>query len=477
MSKTHSPVRFLIVFALFICACVLPAQQRVDTAQPLRVDESVMASRLTKQVPPVYPPLANSARVQGSVVLVIRIGKDGSVSDAKLVRGHPLLVRAAVEAVKQWQYSPFLVEGAPVEVTTTVTVPFNLGDNKTPDVSNTPTPSGSNTVPADRWPIPQTAEDFVRRGYQYMRERKYSQAIDDSNQALKMNVDYLPALRLRAMANYGAKNYDAAIKDYSAILEKFPNWPEIHIYRGLAYSYSGHHDLALPDYTKAIELDAYVANPYNARGWAYLDMGEYDKALPDLNRAIELLPEFVRAYENRAKLFDKTNDLRSELADLDMILRISPSSQWAKGQRDEVLRRLGSADIKQERERKAAETSSPQDVTWTDPSTGLMWTKQDNGIGINWNQANKYCHDMTVGGFHNWRLPTIDELSAVYDPTQNVGGYHIKGGIRLGLCCMWSSSTGLDSGQVWLLHFMSGGRVSGRLDYTFRVLCVRNPQK
>ena len=475
MSKAHSAGRVPIVFCLSMWACMLPGQQTLDTAQPVRVDESVMANKLTKQIPPLYPPLANSARIQGSVVLTVHIGKDGSVSDTKLVRGHPLLVSAAVEAVKQWQYSPFLVQGEPVEVITTVTVPFNLADVKTPDVSNTPTTSGSNALPAEQWPIPKTAEDFVRRGYQYMRERKYREAIDDSNAALKMIVDYLPALRLRATANYGAKNYDAAIKDYSAILESSPNWPEIHTYRGLAYSYSGHHELALPDYTKAIELDPYVANPYNARGWAYLEMGEYDKAVPDLNRAIELLPEFVRAYENRAKLLDKTNDLQSELADLDMILRISPSSQWAKGQRDEVLRRIGSARA-QERE-KAAETKSPQDLMWTDPSTGLMWTKEDNGIGVSWDQAKKYCSDMRVRGFSDWRLPTIDELSAIYDPTQNVDGYHIKGGIRLGLCCTWSSSTGLDSGQVWLLHFIGGGRVSGRRDYPFRVLCVRGLEK
>ncbi len=124
-----------------------------------------------------------------------------------------------------------------------------------------------------------------------------------------------------------------------------------------------------------------------------------------------------------------------------------------------------------------AKMSLPQDVTWTDPGTGLMWTKEDNGSRINWNEANQYCRDMKVKDYSDWRLPTIEELSGIFDKTQNVGGYHIKGGIHLSLCCEWSSSTGLDSNQRWLLHFMGGGRVSGRLDYTFPVLCVRNAAK
>jgi len=124
-----------------------------------------------------------------------------------------------------------------------------------------------------------------------------------------------------------------------------------------------------------------------------------------------------------------------------------------------------------------AEMRLPQDVIWRDPGTGLMWTKEDNGSRINWNEANQYCRDMKVKDYSDWRLPTIEELSWIFDKTQNVGGYHIKGGIHLSLCCEWSSSTGLDSNQRWLLHFMGGGRVSGRLDYTFPVLCVRNAAK
>lgn len=149
----------------------------------------------------------------------------------------------------------------------------------------------------------------------------------------------------------------------------------------------------------------------------------------------------------------------------------------------QVTSGYGVFDSRKELEAKGAhgdsmvEMSLPQDVTWTDPGTGLMWTKEDNGSKINWNEANQYCRARKVNDYSHWRLPTIEELSGIFDKTQNVGGYHIKGGIHLSLCCEWSSSAGLDSNQRWLLHFIGGGRVSGRLDYAFPVLCVRNAAK
>ncbi len=57
---------------------------------------------------------------------------------------------------------------------------------------------------------------------------------------------------------------------------------------------------------------------------------------------------------------------------------------------------------------------------WTDPATGLTWTKADNGSDVNWNQANDYCSNLRLGGYSGWRLPTIDELEGIYDPSQRI---------------------------------------------------------
>jgi protein TonB len=81
---------------------------------------------LIQKIEPQYPPLARAARVQGEVVLSAIIDSNGQINNLQLVSGHPMLVPAAIAAVKQWRYKPYLLNGQPVEVETTITVIFSL---------------------------------------------------------------------------------------------------------------------------------------------------------------------------------------------------------------------------------------------------------------------------------------------------------------------------------------------------------------
>ena len=74
---------------------------------------------------PNYPPLARQARIQGQVVLQAVISKEGTIQNLQLISGHPMLAPAAIEAVKQWRYKPYLLNGEPVEVDTQVVVNFS----------------------------------------------------------------------------------------------------------------------------------------------------------------------------------------------------------------------------------------------------------------------------------------------------------------------------------------------------------------
>jgi len=98
-------------------------------AAPARIKQggNVQSAKLVNMVRPLYPPLAKQARISGSVLLHAIIAKDGSVIQLEVVQGHPLLVQAALDAVRQWRYQPTLLNGDPVEVDTTVTVVFSLG--------------------------------------------------------------------------------------------------------------------------------------------------------------------------------------------------------------------------------------------------------------------------------------------------------------------------------------------------------------
>jgi len=82
---------------------------------------------LVRKVIPMYPPIARAARISGVVRLIGIIGKDGSIQNLEIVSGHPMLARAALEAVRQWVYKPTLLNGIPVEVTAPIEVNFTLG--------------------------------------------------------------------------------------------------------------------------------------------------------------------------------------------------------------------------------------------------------------------------------------------------------------------------------------------------------------
>src|SRR6476661_4754767 len=96
------------------------------TASRIRQGGSVQAALLVNKVQPVYPPLARQTRIAGTVRLHAIISKSGSVESLEVLSGHPLLVRAAMDAVQQWKYKPTLLNGEPVEVDTTIDVIFSL---------------------------------------------------------------------------------------------------------------------------------------------------------------------------------------------------------------------------------------------------------------------------------------------------------------------------------------------------------------
>ena len=96
------------------------------TPQRIRVGGQVSAANLIKKITPVYPPLAKQARIQGTVRFTAIIGKDGTIQNLQMISGHPLLIAAAQDAVRQWVYKPTLLNGEPVEVVTQIDVNFTL---------------------------------------------------------------------------------------------------------------------------------------------------------------------------------------------------------------------------------------------------------------------------------------------------------------------------------------------------------------
>jgi len=129
---------------------------------------------------------------------------------------------------------------------------------------------------------------------------------------------------------------------------------------------------------------------------------------------------------------------------------------------------------------------------WVDPSSGLMWAGRDNGKDVTWKEAMKYCHDLRLAGYHDWRLANIGELNAIYDEDANAPGqdgqgpstWHVKGNLFL-TGNQWSSTRLIDdrghpSGYAFRFDFNQGRQFGGdELSFhTFkRALCVRGSGK
>ena len=101
-----------------------PLPKAAAPAEPVRVGGVVREPRVSKIVPPIYPKLARQARVAGTVVLEAIVTAEGKVAQIKVISGHPLLVDAAIECVKQWEYEPTLLNGVPTPVILTAKVHF-----------------------------------------------------------------------------------------------------------------------------------------------------------------------------------------------------------------------------------------------------------------------------------------------------------------------------------------------------------------
>ena len=139
---------FAVFLSYFLCITVLgllspllhpdtPPKSAGKPAMRLTIGARDMEKRLVYRIEPVYPPTARQARIEGAVIFSAVIGPDGSVTQLAVDKGHPLLVPAALDAVRQWKYQPIVSEGSPVEALTTVSVIFQLqkheGGSTSPD--------------------------------------------------------------------------------------------------------------------------------------------------------------------------------------------------------------------------------------------------------------------------------------------------------------------------------------------------------
>lgn len=143
---------------------VPPPPASAAVPQRIRVGGNVQQAKMLHMVQPLYPAIAIAAHITGTVVLHAIVAKDGTIQQLEYVSGPPLLMKASMEAVKQWVYEPTTLNGHPVEVDTSISVVFSLGsgDGATPAADG---PLSARAVPQNEMPTQGTSPAEKSGGY------------------------------------------------------------------------------------------------------------------------------------------------------------------------------------------------------------------------------------------------------------------------------------------------------------------------
>jgi lipoprotein NlpI len=165
---------------------------------------------------------------------------------------------------------------------------------------------------------------FSDRGIAYARKGQYDRAIEDLDQAIRLNPNYAAAFSNRGLAYVRKGQYDRAIEDLDQAIRLNPNYAAAFNNRGSAYSAEGDLDRAIADYNEAIRLDPKIAAGFNSRGFAYARKGDLDRAIADHSEAIRLNPKYALAFLNRGNEYRAQGDFDRAIADYSEVIRLNP---------------------------------------------------------------------------------------------------------------------------------------------------------
>jgi TonB family protein len=198
-------IRATFPAVLFLCALTAAAQ----TDTPKTVSTAEATSHVTQRVAPTVPPIAKAVKIGGKVRLHIVISPSGQVSTATFVSGHPLLTQAAIDAVKQWKFKPFLEGETPIAVATDVELDFPVGMSE------------SESATRDRYfQVEDECRSLVNGGNYVEGEPKCREAVEISNDLPKEVVlERSDALCMLANSIFLQRRFSEAIPVYEKALE------------------------------------------------------------------------------------------------------------------------------------------------------------------------------------------------------------------------------------------------------------------
>jgi tetratricopeptide (TPR) repeat protein len=188
------------------------------------------------------------------------------------------------------------------------------------------------------------------RGRAYFDEGSFDAAIADFSKVIQLFPSSTDAYSARGTAYFRRRDYDLAITDYTHVIELNPTGSFVpvyyaHVYRAEAYAAKNDVDQSISDATRAIEINPKLKLAYNVRGYAYAQKGYIELAIADYNQAIQLDPEDKLTYCGRAAVYEQKGDFGLAIADYNQAIRLDPQFKAAYGGRAVVYRLKGDLDL------------------------------------------------------------------------------------------------------------------------------------
>src|SRR5499426_2124525 len=165
---------------------------------------------------------------------------------------------------------------------------------------------------------------FYKRANGYYERGQYDRAIEDYNQAIRLNPNHANAFSNRG-ATYARKGeYDRAIESYDEAIRLNPKHADAFSNRGVAYARKGDYDRAVENYDEAIRLNPRHANAFSNRGVAYARKGDYDRAIENYDEALRLNPKHANALYNRGNAYRHKGDYNRAIENYDLAIELNP---------------------------------------------------------------------------------------------------------------------------------------------------------
>jgi TonB family protein len=348
------------------------AEQAQPTGTPkrIRVGGQVEQAKWIFHPNPAYPSLAKMGRVQGTVRLEAIISKDGTIQDLKVISGHPLLVKSALDTVAQWKYQPTLFNGEPVEVLTEIDVNFMLSGEPgkgqpgaeasaaqaTEGPAQKPVAPGGAVAQHDKAgenigqanevrPLDAANQDAQSNLSDELRRKgDLEGALLEARQAAELKPNDAVAHRALGSALRAQGDVDAAIAEYRKALSLNPDYAQAH--SGLGNALQQKHDVngAILEYLEALRLMPDDASTRHGLGDALRAKGDLDKAIVQFRAAVQLAPDNPNAHHSLGLALYDRHDYPGAVREFRDAVALDPQHKWAWNDLGRAYLALGQLD-------------------------------------------------------------------------------------------------------------------------------------